>query len=242
MVLRVGSRTIPLSGSVYHGMKHYDTRVQWQLGSSMPAPSVDFTREDHWTEYQTHLLYVDARNEIVVYEDLVRHEDTVGVGSAAASPPDVYWHQWTFDAPSQTTEWSTSRTIVLADQEYVLSSYTIEQEPQSPVYLENTGFLAVDISYCSDSPPVTSIDDRTEQSNVFNFYVDSIHEMINEGNQSLSAASRGSFVASLPIWKRLADGTYEQNGEWNHLSNGDLSTLLPVAPTHARYSPTGIVR
>lgn len=243
MVLRMGSITIPLSGSNSRRNRRYYTAVQWDWSSEEPLPTVDYFLDDEDATYDTKLMYADARHEILAYEEHVRVDRRLGSGNAVTTRPTYYPAHYNFTAATMRTIQSTSRTIVRADREYVLSDQNIEEEPVRAGYWESAGFMHTRIHYCSDDEPGTSVDDRTVEWNVYNFHDDSIHEKIYDGTTlSISALSARVFVASLPIWIRQRNGSYLQNGVWNHLSGGSIEQVVPTAPDGAAYMPTGITR
>jgi len=243
MQFRLGGIVIPLSGSLYQREKHYESVASWNYGNPPAEPTVSYVFSDLTTDYDTKLLYADARNGIVAYEDNQRVTRAVGSGGAPAlqrSPPGL---AYTFDAQVGRSISSTSRTVVHADREYLVSSRTTEGESSAIIYSENAGFSSTSIEHCSDFAPRIEHYVDTIQSEPTSFYAGSLHQMIYQPvTQSLSAISSDRFVASFPIWIRQPNASYIREGTWNFLSDGSLGTLLPNAPASATYVRTGIVR
>jgi hypothetical protein len=240
MVLKVGSKTIPLSGTAIRADANFRSEVHRLFGMNTP-PTVDFTVDETVTSYDTKILYVDARNDIVIYEDHQRIERDTGGGTAQATPgnyPNEYW----FEAPVRTEVRTTSRLIASAREDHVLSSAAVDEQTSQGTRHENTGFNTIEPNHCRSEPAVTETDERTKEYPLQDFYRNALHPKLNDVTQSLSAISNAKLVASWPRWVRQNDNSYLQEGTWNYLSSGDLATLLPGATSTAKYAPTGLVR
>jgi hypothetical protein len=148
-----------------------------------------------------------------------------------------------FYAQVQGTVKTVTKVMLHAGQDYQLSSRTSERPGVSGNYVENTGFRTFPPENCEDAPAQTSSGTTTEQFQPSTFYAASLHRQVNSDvTQSLSAFSAHQFVASIPIWIRQPNQSYEREGTWNHLSGSTLPTLLPGAPSSPLYAPTGIAR
>jgi hypothetical protein len=240
MLLKVGSKTIPLSGTARRADANLRSQVHRLYGMNTP-PSVDFTLDETVTAYDTKILYIDARNDIVIYEDHQRLKRDTGSGTAQATPgdyPNDYW----FLAPVRTEVRTTSRLIASAREDHVLSNVASEAHVSQSTYHQNTGFNTIEPIHCRSEPAVTESEERTTEWPILEFYSGSLHPKLNDSSQSLSAISNAKLVASWPLWVRQNDNSYLQEGTWNYLSSGDLATLLPGATSTAKYAPTGLVR
>lgn len=245
MQFRVGSHTIPFEGSSLNDQANYNVNLNWSWPSEMPPLTVDYTTSHAVRRYDSHVIYADARYDILVYEEFSEDTVTTGNGSAVAhydsGDGDYY-----MVADVIRTKSRTSKTIVLADQQYVLATHVDESPPESTWSMEDPYFREPSGTPCSNGNPTNGQDEYTVNYYADDFFSYSIHPKIKEYDvqQSFSTLSQGSFVASLPIWIRQSDDSYVRQGTWSHLSNGDLSTLLPATemPQEPTYTPTGIAR
>lgn len=243
MQFKLGSLTIPLSGTNNRLEKHYNSIASWTYGNPPAEPTVSYSLLSETTVFDTKLLYVDARNGIVAHEDHQRHNTETASGSAPAYSLESPNSQYVFLAQGGRASSSTSRVVVQSDREYLVSSRTTPGESSAIAYQENTGFSGTSIATCIDNAPNTSTDVVTSDWNPDNFFGGSVHQNVyGPVSQSFSAISNDRFVASLPIWVRQPSGSYVREGTWNFLSDGTLGSLLPTAPASATYVQTGVVR
>jgi hypothetical protein len=244
MHFRIGSLDIPLSGQAHQIAKSYQSSFSQNYADppSTPEPVVTYTYLHEQTEFDTKLLYVDARNGIVVYEDQRRHGLNAGSGGATSFINST-GELWVFDAMINRDWTITNRVVVQADREYVVSSRTTVEDSSPGTFRENTGIYYNYGSQCDDPPAQTNSVTTRYDWNTATFNSTNVHPRVKVGvTQSLSAISSDLFVASIPIWIRQPNNTYVQEGTWNFLSNGSLGTLLPTAPADAQYVRTGIAR
>lgn len=245
MRFRVGSRSIPLSGSGWRKQFDFSTGVSWEFPAARPMPTVNYTYEHIDWRYDSRLLYVDARYGIVAYEEQLQSDTTAGVGAADVRENPVT-HRLYMVLDAARVRRLESKIVVLAEREYVLSSQVEEEPPEAGDPIVDPEFhYPVEMS-CTMGEPTGGQEQSPYTYNSSGFHDRAVHPGILDqaGQLSFNALSPSVFVASVPIWKRQADGRYVEDGIWNYLSNGDLSTLLPVstAPPARTYAPTGIVK
>lgn len=245
MRFRVGAHSIPLSGSGWRKQFDFSTGVSWEFPAARPLPSVNYTYEHIDWRRDSRLLYVDARYDIVAYEDYASYDTSAGAGATnVQTNPVTYNLYMLLDTPRVRRR--ESKVVVLADREYVLSTHVEQGQPEYSTPVVDPEFHAPGDVSCTMGQPVGGQEQSAYNHDISGFYEGSVHPRILGQVEQLSfnALSQGVFVASVPIWLRQADGTYVQEGTWNHLSNGDLSTLLPSnsPPQTPSYVPTGIVK
>lgn len=246
MTLRVGSRSIPLWGTLNRVIRQAHSHADWDNPGSWDGPLlVDYVIDDETTTYDSKVLYVDARNDILVYEEHTRVERTLGDGTTNGvdNPAASIYYSYSSNFVRNTR--TTSRTIVLANQEFVVSERTTQEPPIASMFGgEPTDVeIRMRLSDCTNRPPNTSTYSTNFTSDPALFFVNAEHSKLYEhGQQGVSAIAPGMFVASIPIWIRQENGSYVREGTWNHLSGGSLPALLPVASADASYAPIGIVK
>jgi hypothetical protein len=244
--LRIGSRTVPLSGddSLIH--KDYATDISWSRGP-MPQRVIDYTFEKTYRDYDSKILYADPRYDIVVYEEQVTEQSTSGSGST-----DVKWdvdNRRYFITPELSAAMRRETKLrLLGDREYLIASHADVTPPQSGTHGDDAHY-ELEPAYVYDCSVAAATNHHEEITNTLrseDFLRDAIHPRVNQPGEllSLSALSQGNFIASVPMWVRQADGSYVQEGTWHHLSGGNLPALLPTStpPASVSFSPTGIVK
>ena len=248
--LRVGNIEIPLRGYRRSASHVWQTNWFW-AGISPAMPRVDYDWSDVTTYYDgTMILFLDARADIALYQSKTTKQSVIARG--AATRFDIEFadqgrgSMWSADVTR--AELEEQALVALTPQGIVRVPTAASVETQVPQQIGDQ--LGEDIGRGYSAAACAT--DPGENYSLPNDPLETVPVQIDDtgftGNEVLSwpgvgvaVSSSGEALLTAPLLHDEGDGWVE-NGHWNLLSRGNLSTLIQLAPQGASYAPVGVIR
>jgi hypothetical protein len=216
--LRLGSLEIVLKGDeIEHG---HDETVDYQTVNGLRLAPVGSVHEFHASRnVKARLLYVDAREQTVVYETeeaRIRQDISSNIPAVDGSWQEI-----------QATSRDTALTETVA---YVMGQrYSLAREESPPNEVLIQGVLLehgpIPVRQCHNEPSEV-VDVQEGALTDASDWTALIHPRANDPSQGYAIDHDGDYVVSQPLWQP-SGSSFVRVGTWNAISDGDLDALVP---------------
>ena len=236
--LSVGTLSLKTYASMMTQTDHRRTTV-----NSIPPPlsvgSVSYDYDMKTVLEDNHVLYLDARRDLIVYMSNVRTDrlEAHGAGSYSIMSTDV----------------GASVSIPGTHRTAMTHQLIVEYQGKKHVYessTDNETATAATVDAILGGAGAGCANALAEDNKLYTTFAsyndptDFISAHVYNGDiSSVAVDSLGQLAMSVPILPRTAPSVIPTPvGTYNFISNGELQTLLPAATSSATYSPIRVIR